>query len=219
MQGYDLIIFDFDGTLADSREGIVATVNHALETTGRAAADAEAIFRLVGLPLDEVFARLFADLGLEGDPAPAVQAYRSGWVEVGHARITLFPGIAELLAELRSRGQAMALATGKSLKGVERSVKHFGLEDYFSAVATTDTVARGKPFPDMVEKILAELSVTPERALMVGDTTYDLDMAHAAGAHSLAVSYGGHSRAELERASPRFVAETPEELAALLLDQ
>lgn len=219
MRDYDLIIFDFDGTLADSREGIVATVNHALEATGYAAAEAEAIFRLVGLPLDEVFARLFADLGLQGDPGPAVQAYRSGWVEVGHARITLFPGIAELLAKLHARGRAMALATGKSLKGVERSMKHFDLEGYFRAVATTDTVPRGKPFPDMVEKILAELDVAPERALMVGDTTYDLDMAHAAGAHSLAVSYGGHSRAELEGASPRFIAESPEALATLLLEE
>lgn len=219
MRDYDLLVFDFDGTLADSREGIVATVNHALTTVGHAPAGADEIYRLVGLPLDEVFIRLFEGLGLRADHVPAVEAYRSAWVEVGHARIELFPGILDLLRELHGSGRTMAIATGKSLRGIERSMRHFGLEDYFSTVATTDSVPRGKPFPDMMEKILCELGIEPKRALMVGDTTFDLEMAHAAGADSVGVTYGGHSRAELEGASPKFLVETPEALADLLLER
>lgn len=219
MLDYDLLIFDFDGTLADSREGIAATVNHALERCGHAPVDPGVIFSLVGLPLAEVFSRLYARLGLPGDHLPAVEHYRSSWLTIGNPRIALFPGMSELIAELRAASCTLALATGKSLKGAERSLGHFGLREHFASIATTDTVARGKPFPDMLHKILGELNVAPGRALMIGDTTFDIEMAGAAGVDAVAVTYGGHSRVELEGASPKFFAESPQALSELLLGQ
>ena len=201
------LIFDFDGTLADTQRGILATAQETLRRMELPPADDAALAATIGLPLIENFTR---GAGLSPEEAQrAVAIYRSIFEEVGVPAIRLFPGVEETLAALAGRGIPMAVASSRGQHSLEMLMQHTGLDRHIplSLVFGVETAARPKPAPDLVYVILGRLGARPEETLVVGDTTFDIEMGRAAGCHTCAVSYGNQTAAQLATASPDYIID------------
>jgi phosphoglycolate phosphatase len=192
---YDLIVFDWDGTLMDSEAKIVRCLQAAAADTGSRDPGAEAIRRIIGLALSEAVQVLFPEEPPERH-AQLVERYRRHFLELDATAMPLFPGVAEGLTRLNDQGYMLAIATGKARRGLKRVLDETGLESLFASSRCADE-ARSKPHPQMLEDILGQTGIEASRALMVGDTVYDMQMARHARVAGLAVSYGVHARAEL----------------------
>lgn len=201
------IIFDFDGTLADTQRGIIATAQEVLRQMGRGPADERALAATIGLPLRENFTR---GAGLSDEEADrAVAIYRDIFETFAIPAITVFPGVEEVLAALSARGVPMAVASSRGQHSLEGLMHHLGLDRYIplSSVFGVETAARPKPAPDILYVILGKLGVKPEEALVVGDTTFDIEMGRAAGCYTCGVSYGNQSAGQLAGASPNYLLD------------
>jgi len=210
-----LIIWDFDGTLADTRPVIEAGMAYALEALGLDPALQEDWLKSVGLPVEEGIQRTFGHLGVGLEQVLA--AYR-GFKHVEHEHLIKgFDGIGELLAELRARGMAMAIASSKRGEPLRRQLKGLGWEGWFDPLVTPDEVKAAKPDPESLHLCLAVHGLGPEEAVMVGDTPYDLDMARRAGVPSVAVGHGFSSQAEMAAYGPRAYAPDAAALRDILL--
>lgn len=211
-----LVIFDFDGTIADSGRSIALTAQIALASHGEAPIDDEAFTSRIGLPLGQIFSEVVPDL----DPARCdalVATYRERFPEVSRLHSKLFEGIVEILHALRRAGSSLAIATGKSTSGAHHSIERLGLDpSLFARVVGTDGVPRPKPHPDMVQHIVRELGAASDTTCVVGDTSFDMAMGRAAGAHCVGVTWGSHSRATLEAAGASSIADTRAELRDIL---
>ena len=214
---FELIVFDWDGTLADSTGPIVAGLQRAIAALGLPPRDDDAIRALIGLGFRDGLQLLYPDR----DPArleAELLAHRRGVVDGTHEEAPLYPGVPELLTALGQGGYRLAVATGKSRVGLDRALMHHRFADAaFIATRTADETA-AKPHPRMLHELLEHTGVAPERALMVGDTDYDMVMAEAAGVPAIAVDGGAHSADRL-RASPALtvlasIVELPGWLAA-----
>jgi phosphoglycolate phosphatase len=144
------------------------------------------------------------------------EAYRAAWTTVGEPAIEPFPGIFDLLDRCRARGDRLAIATGKSRRGLDRAIARWDLLRWFEATRTVDCVLHGKPAPDMVVSLLDALGVPARRATVIGDTAWDLRMAHGAGAHAIGCTWGAHGPDTLRGEQPLAIVETLAELDALL---
>lgn len=208
-----LIVWDFDGTLADSRPLIEAGMVHALGALGQPRARMAEWLKYVGLPVEEGIRRTFPELELD----TVLKAYRS----FGHADhehlMKPFDGVSDLLLELKSRGQAMAIATSKRRVPLLRQLEGFGWTGFFDPIVTPDEVRHGKPHPESLDLILKLTGLTADDLLMVGDTPFDLDMAKAAGVPSLAVGHGFYSEPQLAACGPRAYAPDTAALRDILL--
>jgi phosphoglycolate phosphatase len=194
------LIFDWDGTLMDSLASIVACLNHSVSDLGMAPIDEERIRQTVGLGLTDTMIAL----GLGDDRSewePIVERYRDHWISTYSHQPALFNGAAEVLEQLNAAGYLMAVATGKGRRGLDADFAKTDVGRFFHASRTADET-RAKPHPQMLLELLDELGVPASRALMIGDTTYDLELACNAGAHALAVETGSHSRHQLEGCAP-----------------
>ncbi|MBI4914004.1 MAG: HAD family hydrolase [Acidobacteria bacterium] len=212
-----LIVWDFDGTLVDSRPLIEAGMEHALKGLGLQDRPGlrESWLRSVGLPVEAGLANTFRPLGM--DPAEVLKVYRSfDWAGNEHL-LRPFPGMEPLLQELRALGIRMAIATSKRSVPVLRQIQGLGWAGWFSPVVTPDDVVLGKPDPESLNRILEETSLDPEDLLMVGDTPFDLDMARGAGVPSLAVGHGFYPEEELLPWGPRAYAPDVPALRDILL--
>ncbi len=211
-----LVIFDFDGTIADSRRTISRCADATLAAVGRAPVKAERVEAMIGLPLRHIFEVLLG----EDDPVidEAVATYRARYPEVDRALTRPFGEMPELLVDLHRAGVRMAVATGKSTDGAHASIARLGLDaGLFEAVVGSDAVARPKPHPEMVLHILETLGVMPEDALVVGDTTFDVEMGCRAEVGCCGVTWGSHDEAALRGAGARWITHTRAELRELLL--
>lgn len=190
----ELIVFDWDGTLADSAGLIAGCIQRACADLGLPVPEEQHARYVIGLGLHDAL-----DYLVPGLPAPRqrelADRYRLHYL-AGDAAIPLFPGARDALVALRGSGRRLAVATGKSRRGLDRSIHQLGLADCFDATRCADETAP-KPDPLMLRELLEELDVPAESTLMVGDTVHDLDMARAAGVPALAVSYGAHPRETL----------------------
>ena len=201
------IIFDFDGTLADTRKGIIATAQETLRRMGRAPADEAALAATIGLPLIDNF---ILGAGMAEEVARrAVEVYRTIFDEVAVPSITAFPGGEETLRTLAGRGIPMAVATSRGQRSLEMLMHGLGLDRYIPPERCfgVETVSRPKPAPDLVYVILGKLGVRPEETLVVGDTTFDIEMGRAAGCHTCGVSYGNQTAAQLAAAAPDYIID------------
>ena len=201
------IIFDFDGTLADTQRGIIATAQEVLRRMGREPADERALAATIGLPLRENFTR---GAGLSEEEADrAVAIYREIFENFAIPAITVFPGVEEVLAALSARGVPMAVASSRGQHSLEGLMHHLGLDRYIplNLVFGVETAARPKPAPDILYVILGKLGVKPEEALVVGDTTFDIEMGRAAGCYTCGVSYGNQSAGQMAGASPNYLLD------------
>lgn len=195
---YDLVVFDWDGTLMDSTKLIARSLQLACEDVGIAMpSEADALF-VIGLNMQDSFRHVAPTLDRDGQQRLA-ERYRHHFL-AGEHQIPLFPGVREMLADLHARGWRLAVATGKARRGLERALDTTGLREWFEATRCADE-GFAKPHPDMLLMLLDMTGVEPHRALMVGDTTHDLELAANAGVDAVAVTYGAH-HGELLRSRP-----------------
>jgi len=215
-QAFDLLVFDWDGTLMDSVHSIVACTRAAMldaELPPRSEAE---IRQVIGMDLRESFERFYPEIdGARYERV--VESYRCHWLCDYKDHAELFAGVPEALAELARAGHRLAIATAKSRRGLDRELARTGLADLVHATRTIDE-APPKPDPAMLLGLMDELGVTAARTLMIGDTTFDLDMAQNAGAAAVGVLCGSHVHAALAASRPLAclgrVTELPEWLAA-----
>jgi phosphoglycolate phosphatase len=196
---FDLLIFDWDGTLMDSAALIVESIQSACADLGFAVPDDRACRHIIGLGLVQALQTLLPDLAEAMYPA-LVDRYRQHYLG-RDAQLPLFEGVGESLAELRETGFALAVATGKSQAGLQRALQHHDLGAHFVATRCADQT-HSKPHPAMVLELLEETGTLPGRALVIGDTAHDMQMAAQAGVARLAVTYGAHRREDLTPHAP-----------------
>ena len=206
---FDLIVFDWDGTLFDSTTLIVRCIQAACRDLGVAVpSDADAAY-VIGLGLHDALQH--AVPGLPSARYPELgHRYRHHYFARQH-ELVLFPGTLEMLADLKARNHLLAVATGKGRRGLDEALAHSQLHAMFDATRTADQTA-GKPHPLMLQELMAELGATPERTLMIGDTTHDLQLARNAGTARVAVSYGAHDTRAFVEHEPLFIAHSTQEL-------
>ncbi|MYZ51139.1 HAD family hydrolase [Malikia spinosa] len=211
---FDLIAFDWDGTLFDSTLLITRSIQQAVcDVGGSMPSDAQASY-VIGMGLMQALAHAAPDVPPEQYPRLG-ERYRHHYLARQHD-ISLFDGVLPLLADLKSRHHWLTVATGKSRHGLDETLRHVELQGVFDGSRTADETA-GKPSPQMLFELMREFGVEPERTLMIGDTTHDLQMALNAGCASLGVSYGAHDPAAFAALQPLHVAHSVRELHDWLL--
>jgi phosphoglycolate phosphatase len=196
---FDLLVFDWDGTLMDSAACIAASIQSACEDLGYPVPNDRDARYVIGLGLNDAMAHILPDIPAS-EYRHVAERYRHHFLR-GDADTMLFAGVAEMLRELRAKGYLLAVATGKSRRGLDRALEATGLAGQFHATRCADE-GHTKPDPRMLQWLLDTMDVEPQRALMIGDTTHDMAMAQAAGIDRLAVAHGAHEAAELLRYEP-----------------
>jgi len=211
---FDLIVWDWDGTLADSTGMITKAVVDAAEQVGLPALDPKLARNIIGLGLRESIQALFGDIPAVQTQAVAKQ-YTANYY-AGEKEIPLFAGAKEVIIELNRRGYKLAVATGKGRHGLNLALQHCGLGNYFHDTRTMDECF-SKPHPQMLDELMDVLVATPERTLMIGDTSYDLQMAKNADVQALAVTFGAQSSDKLLEYNPLGIFNEFSELSDWLL--
>lgn len=204
-----LAIFDCDGTLVDSQHNICLAMADAFAMNGLAAPDPHRTRRVVGLSLIEAMQAMLPDADAALHAALA-EDYRTAFQRLVGKGLTLeplFEGIADLLVQLRDDGWLLGVATGKSDRGLMRCLQSHKITDHFVTLQTADRHP-SKPHPAMVLAAIAEAGATPETAVVIGDTSFDMGMARAAGAGAIGVNWGYHDRDELIAAGAHHIAIT-----------
>ncbi len=202
---YRLLVFDFDGTLADSESSIMEALRLAAQDLGVPEIDRARAKRSIGLPLRQT---IEMGMGLGSDKVPeAVDLYRKHYNDVAFGTTTLFPGVKETLNLLR-QDYTLAVASSKSRQGLEAMMKHLGIYELFSVIAGAQDVQQGKPAPDMVLLALERLDIPAQNCLVVGDTVYDIEMGRRARTDTCGVTYGNNSADELRRLEPTFLIDS-----------
>jgi phosphoglycolate phosphatase len=209
---YRLIVFDWDGTLVDSHSAIAECMREASRELGLTVPPHERASHVIGLGLHDAMRIVAPELPAHRYPE-FIDSYRRHFL-AREDTMRPFPGMRELIDNLRA-GRTLAIATGKSRRGLERALRANGLERHFSASRCADET-HPKPHPAMLLELMDELNFAGEEALMVGDTSHDLEMAAAAGVDALAVSYGAHPREGLVACGPLACLASVEELRAWL---
>lgn len=212
---FDLLVVDMDGTLVDSETMLVGLVNETLVLHGHAPADQRAVATTIGLPLEEVFARalggadanVIASLCHDYRRRAASAEFVSGFC--------LFAGVEATLAALRRADVRVAVATSKGRATSLDILAHCRIADLVDEVIGGDCVTHAKPHPEMIERARARFAIEAERTLLVGDTSFDVEMGKAAGVATCAVTYGMHAPAALRALRPEFVIDRFDSLRAL----
>ncbi|MBF0424015.1 MAG: HAD-IA family hydrolase [Magnetococcales bacterium] len=203
---FNLVVFDCDGTLMDSLDNIWRTINQAMRNRGfDRAFSRQEVAGIVGLSLETAFAHLLPE-ATEAVWRSLALAYKEEFRRLASQGLTeapLFSGVAETLRLLYEAGMVLAVATGKSKAGLERSLRAHDLESWFTFFQTADS-APSKPHPAMLTQILDQSGFSPNETLMVGDTDFDILMARNAGVASCAVTFGCHNRQRLAAAAPDY---------------
>ena len=211
---FDLIAFDWDGTLFDSTAIITRCIQEAVrDVGGTVPSDTDAAY-VIGMGLMAALAHAAPDVPKEKYPLLG-ERYKHHYT-LHQNDISLFAGVLPMLHSLISRQHLLAVATGKSRRGLDEALAREELQGLFHASRTADETA-GKPHPLMLQELMAEFGVPPERLLMIGDTTHDLQMARNAGCPSVGVSYCAHDHADFAPLAPLFVAHSVAELQQWLL--
>jgi phosphoglycolate phosphatase len=217
MNDYRLLVFDWDGTLMDSIGPIVACTQATLRELDLRPLPEETIRGTIGLGLRETIDILSP--GCDDEMYGRIlECYRKHWVSAYRDVPLLFEGVVPMLQDLAGEGYLLAVATGKSRRGLDYALRQTGLDGIFHSTRTADE-AFSKPHPQMLLDVLDELGIRPEEAVMIGDTTYDLEMARNARTHSIGVCTGSHGREELERFGPLACLESVVELTPWLTER
>jgi phosphoglycolate phosphatase len=213
-----LAVFDVDGTIVDSQHNIVASMTLACQRVGIAPPSSNAVRRIIGLSLLEAVETLLPD----SDPAlqrAVVEGYKDGFRELrlraDHSE-PLYPGVVECFAALEQAGWLLAVATGKSMRGLRAMIERQGLEGRFVSLQTADDNP-GKPHPAMLRRAVAEAGGQAGFSVMIGDTSYDMQMATDAGTRAIGVAWGYHAPSELLAAGAEQIVESYADLTGALL--
>ncbi len=212
---YELVIFDWDGTLMNSEARIVAAIQHAAEDVGLSVLSDEQSKQIIGLSLEHAILGLYPDATPEQVEKMA-GAYTQHFLEDFDVPMHPFEGAEDLLQSLKDAGAKLAIATGKSRRGLNQVLAEVGFEKYFD-VTRTPVESASKPDPLMLQQILEALQVPVEKAVMIGDTEFDLLMAQNMGMDSVAMTHGVHSLERLQQYHPVAWADDLSQLKAWLL--
>ena len=210
---YELLVFDWDGTLMDSAPAIAACIQASCRDLGLPVPDQRTASHVIGLGLRDALTYAVPDLAV-ADYGRMVERYRHHFL-ARDAQLQLFAGAEPMLRELADAGHMLAIATGKSRAGLDRALAATGFGSLFHGSRCADECF-SKPHPAMLHELMAELGGTPAGTLMIGDTTHDLQMALNAGVGALGVSYGAHPKPQLAALSPLACVDSIEELAGWL---
>lgn len=201
-----LVIFDFDGTLGDTRQNILDSMRKVMVQEGWRVASVEECDATIGVPLKEGFRMLYPELSDE-ELDGCCATYRKFFLRNCESLVPeLFPGVRDTLEELSSRGTVMTIASSRNRPSLLMFLERMDLDRYFRYVVAGDDDVRAKPEPDPVLKTMKELGFTPEETLVVGDTNYDISMGVRAGAHTCGVTYGVGTRQQLSDAGAEHLA-------------
>lgn len=214
-QDAEIVIFDWDGTLYDSADRIVQSVFSAADELDMPRPDGQRIRQVIGLGLDEAMKRAF-DIQDIMEILKYTDVYKRHYHTTWAGHSSLFAGVVELLEALSKAGKIVTIATGKSRSGLEGAMKEQGVKHCFDYTITgPETVS--KPDPTMLNLTLEEFSLKPEQAVMIGDTSFDMEMAANIAMPRIGVNWGVHTDAEMEAHGPIKVTKSFDELSALLL--
>ncbi|QYJ07964.1 HAD-IA family hydrolase [Qipengyuania flava] len=212
-----LAVFDCDGTLVDGQAAICETMEQAFASAGLAAPDRHLVRRMVGLSLPYALREL-APHATDDERHAVVEAYKVGFRDLrlsGALREPLFDGIGALIEQLDAEGWLLAVATGKSDRGLHACLDTHGIKHRFVSLQTADRHP-SKPHPAMLEAALVDAGVSPADAVMIGDTSFDMEMAVAAGVRAIGVSWGYHEAQELFDTGASAVADTAQQLGDMI---
>jgi phosphoglycolate phosphatase len=211
---YRLAVWDFDGTIADTRRPISLSANRALAELGYAERSDRDVQELVGLPLAQVMGTL---AGATDRVEELCDAYRAAFREIAPGNSPLYDGVREALAKIHAAGVRLAIATSRSRESLEMFLDQHALRAFFVFWAGGACIARGKPHPEMLEYVLARTGFARGDALMIGDTTHDMEMGRAAGMDRCAVSYGMHELESLVSSKPTYLVHHARDLPGVVL--
>jgi phosphoglycolate phosphatase len=213
-QKFELLVFDWDGTLMDSVEHITSSLAAAAADTGMEDLGQQRYRDIIGLGLKEAMQALYPQAG-EVEALALCERYRYHYLEASQVKSDLFAGALEMLHVMRDKGLKLAVATGKARVGLDRVFADTGYGELFHASRCSDE-SGSKPQPHMLNELMQELNVDAGKTLMIGDTEYDMAMARNAGTHGLAVSYGVHDCERLHKHEPLACLPSMEELSGWL---
>lgn len=203
-----VIIFDFDGTLCDTRSNIIIAFRATMEHLGLDMRDEETCGATIGLTLRDGFKSMYPDFD-DAKIDYCVETYRQIFAERRKELMPdLFPGVKETLEALRKRGHRMTIATSRLTDSLMLFMRHHGIDHYFEYAVGSDSVTHHKPHPEPALKTLAALNIAPSEAIMVGDMPVDIAMAHNAGIRAIGVDYGNATREELEAAKADWIVDS-----------
>ncbi len=215
---FSLIVFDYDGTVVDSQHMIVRAMSEAFTAAGLDPPDAQDVRRGVGLSLEQACAILLPD----PDDAAMAARVAAGYREAAFALRTgpdhyepLFPGVREVLMQLDQGEVLLGIATGKSQRGLLASLERHGLRRHFTTLQTAD-MAAGKPHPEMLHRAMSDAGAAPHETVLIGDTSFDMEMAGNAGVTAVGVAWGYHETGELRQAGAAAIVESFEALPTAL---
>jgi len=204
MKQYPLLVFDWDGTLVDSIERIVTSLQHASKHVADTEITETRAKNVIGLGLMEAISQLLPELDAKSESGVLeniADVYRQHYLYDNPIPAPLFAGVNELLTDLRDTGYTLAISTGKSRVGLERSINEHKLAEYFAASRCAGE-NKSKPHPEMLHEILQQLNFSPAQALMIGDSEHDLKMANNANVSSIGVTQGVHDTTTLAKLNP-----------------
>jgi phosphoglycolate phosphatase len=215
MKDYKLVIFDWDGTLMDSVDRIVSSMQAAAKVVGLPIPSNNAAKQIIGLSIPEALKALFTGITDEQIEIMRLQ-YKYQYIEGDTTPTPLFDNALNLLTQLKQENKLLAVATGKGREGLDRVLEVSSTASFFHTTRCAGEMP-SKPDPEMINSILVELEVAPHEAIMIGDTSHDLKMAQNAGVDSVGVTYGVHDKQVLEQYSPKAIVNCLNELQFLLV--
>ncbi|WP_299572224.1 HAD-IIIA family hydrolase [uncultured Shewanella sp.] len=210
---YQLVIFDWDGTLMDSIGKIVDCMQCVASDLSLPVPTDQQVRDIIGLSILPAMENLFPNNADQYDDL--LEAYKNYYLNINVTPSPLFDGIETVLTEIQAAGHTLAIATGKRRAGLDRMLAETGLGQYFVATRSADE-AESKPHPSMITSLLEELNIAPEQAVMIGDSKLDIAMANNAGVSSIAVTYGAHSLEDLLSQNPTATANKPTDILQYL---
>ena len=211
MQNFKAIFFDFDGTIADTVNGILATMTATFKELNLPIPPQDAMKSTIGMLLGDALQQL-GNLD-DSQRVLAVKTYQRLFREVELPNTRIFPGVSQTLQTLKSRGVKMAIVTSRGIESLRLILTQNNILEYFDELVTRDNGFKPKPAPDMVNYLLKKMSLAPSDVLVVGDTTFDIDMGTAAGCKTCAVTYGNHSAERLATSKCDWMVGRFEEIA------
>ncbi len=216
MSNIDTVLFDFDGTVMNTNDVIMMSWQHTFRTLEGREEDPEVLLKTFGEPLEITMKKFFPDIPTD----EAIEVYRSFHRDNFGELISLFPGMKELIQEVKARGYKVGLVTSRLLNTTMQGLEKYGIKQYFDAVITADDTTKHKPDPEPVNIVLEKLGSVPEHTIMLGDTLFDLLCARNAKVKSVLVSWslalGGKTKEDLGDAAPDYIIDDPKELLEII---
>ncbi|GAA0124502.1 HAD family hydrolase [Clostridium sp. CTA-19] len=211
---FEALVLDFDGTIADTSESIILTMQDTLKYFKNEDIEDEDIKRLIGLPLFEMFKSIkgFQEENIKS----AVKEYSIRYKNICKNTVTMFEGVKETLEKLHKKGVKLTIATSRGKDTLLLFLKELEIEHLFSFVACCDDVTKHKPAPDVVNLVLEKINVNKNKALVIGDTIYDVGMGQNAGCESCAVTYGNNTLEEIKGSNPEYIIDKFSDLISIV---